>query len=201
MSKKLIPALGLLLAFGVANAEDAELRYTYAEAGLFVQDVGEGEASGLLAEASWHVRDQMFLFARFLSGDVDDKDGNKLGSADSMLGGVGFRGELNDNADMTMIGGYGLVEVNEVGSTTDDSENFYMLGGQVRWAVLHWLEANGGVEYTDEGSEASGDYSYTLGAVFDIASWFSIAVDTEVGTSNPLRSLTGRIYFGGGDDD
>lgn len=154
MTKKLLPLVVILCAFGVAAAQsDKEPpKWSYVEAGYIDFNPDEG-----LSDDGWFAGGSVgFLKMIHVFAEYDD-----VGDFTFWNVGAGWHGLLGDPADLFAQVQWNDVEVD----SSNVSDDGYEIGAGVRWKLLKWLELKGQVNWADY-DQSGDDVGGEVGVLF-----------------------------------
>jgi hypothetical protein len=154
VTKKLLPLVVILCAFGVAAAQsDKEPpKWSYVEAGYIDFNPDEG-----LSDDGWFAGGSVgFLKMIHVFAEYDD-----VGDFTFWNVGAGWHGLLGDPADLFAQVQWNDVEVD----SSNVSDDGYEIGAGVRWKLLKWLELKGQVNWADY-DQSGDDVGGEVGVLF-----------------------------------
>lgn len=197
MKKQLAAALLLACVPFAASARDSLGSFSYVEAGVERVSVDYGipgsdalDFDGLGIRGSYELTDNLYLYGGYAWARNDDF----LVDIDARQaqGGLGYRHEVFDNADLTVELGFQHIELDADGieDNLDAARVSVGLRGALSDNFEGWVKAN----YVD-GSDYDGEFSGTLGAQFVIDETWGIYGEVEAGDLTSQYMIGVRASF------
>lgn len=178
--KCLLVLVGMLLAPGLALAQDEPPKWGYIEGGFIDFDPDEG-----ISDDGWFAGGSMNLGKNFhLMAEYSD-----IGTYTFWDAGGGWHGLLGDKADLFAQVLWSNIQVDD----DDIDEDGYDIEAGIRWRLIKWFELSGQVNWVDYG-DAGDDTTVEAGILFYLGR-IGLGANWETGDADTMRAFF-RFNFG-----